>query len=145
MPTGWDHAGSLLGGPLAGGAAPWPFALRAVLCDLRPRFLPKAAGGPGGRAVARNGRVLLCSDRPLDALAGRAASVRLQTWHRAILPGDLPAPYGVLLCVRCLDGAPGPGPPVFGTRLVRRSEGAGDLLLDVGGGLVLEFKTGTSR
>src|SRR5206468_2022091 len=85
--------------PAPGGAAPWPFALRAVLCDLRPRFLPKAAVGPGRRAVARNGRVLLCSDRPLDALAGQPASVRLQTWHRAILPGDLPAPYGVLLCV----------------------------------------------
>jgi hypothetical protein len=150
MPTGWDHAGSLLGGPLAGGAAPWPFALRAVLCDLRPRFLVKAAVGPGRRAVARNGRVLLCSDQPPDALAGRVASVRLQTWHRAILPGDLPAPYGVLLCVRCLDRGPVPEPPLFVTRLVHRAEAAGDLHLDLGGGLVLEFRasrfrTGTSR
>jgi hypothetical protein len=140
MRTGWDHAGWLLGGPLAGGAAPWPFALRAALCDLRPRFLPKTAVGPGRRAVARNGRVLLCSDRPPDALAGQTASVRLQTWHRALLPGDVPAPFGVLLYVRCIDRVPGLEPPAFGTRLVPRSEAAGDLHLDLGGGLVLEFR-----
>src|SRR5262245_20633083 len=128
MHTGWDQAGWLLGGLLTGGAAPWPFALRAVLCDLRSRFLAKAAVGPGRRAVARNGRVLLCSDQPLDTLAGQTASVRLQTWHRAILPGDLPAPYGVLLCVRCL--APGPGPaPSFVTRLVHHADAVGDLRL----------------
>ena len=36
----------LLGGPLAE-ACPWPLAVRALLCDLRPRFLPKGAAGGG--------------------------------------------------------------------------------------------------
>jgi hypothetical protein len=126
---------------LTSARSPWPFALRAVLCALRPRFPAKAGVGPGQRAVARNGRVLLCSDCPLAALTGQVASVRLQTWHRVSLPGDLPAPYGVLLCIRCLDRAPGPEPPLFMTRLVQRSEAAGDLHLDLGGELVLEFRT----
>src|SRR4051812_28608096 len=90
----------LLGGPALDAGTPWPLVLRAVLCDLRPRFLPKGVVGAGHRAVARNGRVLLCSDRPAAELAGQVARVRLQTWHRAILPGDVPEPYGILLCVR---------------------------------------------
>jgi hypothetical protein len=137
MPTGWDEAGSLLRGPLWG-AAPWPFNLHAVLCDLRPRFLVKAAVGPGHRAISRNGRVLLCGDRPLADLPGRPARLRLQTWHRVLLPDAAPEAYGVLLCVRC-GGHPPPDSPAFLTRLTPRSEPGGELDLDLGGGMVLAF------
>src|SRR5262245_62037945 len=89
----------LLSGPLVESAG-WPLVLHPALCDLRPRFLAKGQVGRGGRAVARNGRVLLAADRPLPELAGRAAHVRLQTWHRALLPGDPPEPHGILLCLR---------------------------------------------
>ena len=145
MTPPWHHARDLLGGPLLTADAPWPLLLRAALGDLRPRFLPKGAVGRAGhRAVARNGRVLLCSDRPVAELAGLAALVRLQTWHRAALPGDEPAPYGVLLCVRGLER----GRPLYAARLAPRAGANGDLTLDVGGTLVLEFsalRTETSR
>jgi hypothetical protein len=145
MTPPWHHARDLLGGPLLSAGAPWPLVLRATLGDLRPRFLPKGAVGRAGhRAVARNGRVLLCSDRPVTELAGLAAVVRLQTWHRATLPGDAPAPHGLLLCVRALER----GTPSYAARLVRRAEAEGDLVLGVGGLLALEFRavrTETSR
>jgi hypothetical protein len=145
MTPPWHHARDLLGGPLLSAGAPWPLVLRVALGDLRPRFLPKGAVGRAAhRAVARNGRVLLCSDRPVAELADLAALVRLQTWHRASLPGDEPAPHGVLLCVRALER----GEPHYAARLVRQAEAGGDLTLDVGGLLVLEFRavrTETSR
>jgi hypothetical protein len=137
MSGGWDEAGALLRGPLRA-AAPWPFVCRALLDDFRPRFLVKAAAGTGYRAVARNGRVLLCSDRPLGELPGCAAQVRLQTWHRAVLPGEEPQPYGVLLCVRC--GARRTTEPAFVARLVTAAGPAGLLDLDVGGGQVVRFE-----
>jgi hypothetical protein len=137
MTPPWHHARDLLGGPLLTADAPWPLVLRAALGDLRPRFLPKGAVGPAGyRALARNGRVLLCGDRPVAELAGLAALVRLQTWHRAALPGDGPAPYGLLLCVRGLER----GRPLYTARLAARGEADGDLTLDVGGLLVLELR-----
>jgi hypothetical protein len=133
-----DAAARHLRGPLLAEARRWPLSFGAVLCDLRPRFLPKCRVGRGYRAVARNGRVLLASDLPLDELTGRAARVRLQTWHRAILAGDTPEPYGLLVCVRCLGE--GEEPPRYGTRLVQIPEEPFDLALDVGGGLVLEIR-----
>lgn len=136
MSPPWQHAADLLRGPLLDGAA-WPLTLTAYLCDLRPRFLPKGTGGRGHRAVARNGRVLLASDLPLADLPGRGARVRLQTWHRAVLPGDRPKAHGLLLCVRGAKGAV----PEYGTRLVREPEADYGLALDLGGGLVLEFRT----
>jgi hypothetical protein len=128
---------SLLHGPLLSPEMPWPLTLRARLGDLRPRFLPKGEAGRGFRAVARNGRVLLASDRPVAELAGRHAEVRLQTWHRAILPGEAPRPWGVLLCVRGLgDGAAAD----YTAALQRAGEGAFALALDVGGGMWLFFR-----
>ena len=91
----------LVWGPLLASPQALPLTLHTRLCDLRTRFLPKGAVRQGHRAIARNGRVLLATDRPLAELADRPAQVRLQVWHRAILPGDAPAPYGILLCVRC--------------------------------------------
>ncbi len=133
MNAGWNDAGSLLTGPLRDGA-PWPLTLTAVLCDLRPRFLPKGTVGGGCRAVARNGRVLLCGDRPLAELVGKTARVRIQTWNRRVLPGEAPAPHGVLLCIRCADA----DQPAFSTRLTE-AVGDADLALDVGGLQVLAF------
>jgi hypothetical protein len=123
----------------------YPLALPALLCDLRPRFLPKGRVGRGYRAVARNGRVLLASDLVLDDLSGRLARVRVQTWHKAILRGDRPAPYGLLLCVR-------EGPVAKGTEVYRAwlepATTAGKVIgvplrIEVGGGMALVF-TGCS-
>lgn len=137
MTPGWPWTGDLLAGPLCATAA-WPCTLYVRLCDLRPRFRVKQTVGTGCRAIARNGRILLCSDRPLDELSGDPARLRLQTWHRAILPGDAPQPYGILLCVRC-PAAGEARDHFFTMQLVPRSEARGDLQVDVGGGFVLDF------
>jgi hypothetical protein len=132
--------------PLLDAASDLPISLRVQLCDLKPRFLPKGTVGRGFRAVARNGRVLLASDTPLAQLAGQVVTMRIQTWHKAILPGDQPAPYGLLVCVRCADVE-----PLYVARLTPRCEEPFALALDVGGEMVLEvrpvasIKTATSK
>jgi hypothetical protein len=136
MSPPWHHAAHLLQGPLLAPGAPWPLSLCVLLCDLRSRFLPKGQAGRGHRAISRNGRVLVAGDRPLAELAGRPARVRLQTWHRAILPEETPKPYGLLLCVRSADGEE----PSFETLLVRHPGVPADLVLDVGGGQALHFR-----
>jgi hypothetical protein len=138
MSPPWQHAADLLRGPLLTAAGPWPLSLCVLLGDLRPRFLAKGQAGRGYRAVARNGRVLLAGDRPLADLAGRCVRLRLQTWHRTVLPGDRPKPHGLLLCVR---SAAGQGPE-FEARLARHGDGSADLALalDVGGGQALHFR-----
>jgi hypothetical protein len=108
------------------------------MCDLRPRSIPKGRAGRGYRAVARNGRVLIASDLPIAELTGRVARLRLQTWNRAVLPGDRPAAHGLLLCVRC--AGVGPVIPPYTTRLVKTAEEPFDLALALGGGLVLEVR-----
>src|SRR5437879_6049510 len=95
------HVSRILWGPLWATAGTLPLTLSATLCDLRPRFIQKYQVGRGYRAIARNGRVLLASDCSLADLAGRCARVRFQTWHQAILGGDKPKPYGLLICVCC--------------------------------------------
>jgi hypothetical protein len=143
-----EPGASLLTGPLKLSSS-WPLNLRAVLCDLRPRFLAKGCAGYGYRWVSRNGKVLLCAERPLDELVDQIAFIRLQTWNRAVLPGERPEPYGLLFCVRSvaspkLRPSPhGPGRPAetFSTRLVPASVQSGELQLDVGGELTLEFRS----
>jgi hypothetical protein len=103
---------------------------------LRPRFLAKGKAGRGYRAIARNGRVLLASDCAVAELSGRIAQVRLQTWHRAILPFEPPESYGVLVVaqcdLRCPEGIS------YGTRLVKTCEEPFALALDLGGGQTLQ-------
>jgi hypothetical protein len=117
-----------------------PILFTAVLCDLRPRFLAKGGAGRGYRAVARNGRVLLASDLPVEELAGRIARVRLQIWHKAILPDDPPLPYGVLLCVRQV--ALLEGETLYQTRLIANTGGLSEspslLRVAFGGGRSLD-------
>jgi hypothetical protein len=128
----------LLSGPLFTSPQDLPLCLHAQLCDLRPRFLPKGRVGQGYRAVARNGRVLLATNRPLAEWVDRPAQVRLQIWHRAILPGDRPEPYGILLCLRdILESAL---MPIYTTRLVGMPDPSCALAVELGGGLVLEFR-----
>src|SRR5262249_49179285 len=104
MPPDRRHLGELCWGPLAETAS-GPLVLTARLGELRPHFLPTGGVGRGYGAVARNGRILLASHVPVTELAGRVAVMRLQTWYRALLPGDVPEPYGLLLCVRDAAGA----------------------------------------
>jgi hypothetical protein len=133
-----DCARDLLAGPLVSPSGSATLLLQAHLCDLRPRFLAKGGAGMRYRAVARNGRVLLASDRPLAALAGITARLRLQSWHRVILEGDRPEPYGLLLCVRG-QVRPDPG-PLYAGRLVPDPEEPFALAIDLGGRLFLEFR-----
>ena len=135
MAAGWEHVRNLLSGPLLEGGT-WPLTLRIVLCNLRPRFIPKGSAGRGCRAISRNGRILLCSDLPSEDLEGRSALIRLQTWHKAILPGDVPEPYGLLLYVRTQDDARG---SLGKCCLVSSRTAGGELLLEVGGGMTLAF------
>jgi hypothetical protein len=130
-----DH---YLSGPLWNACRVWPLAFHARLCDLRPRFLGKGTGGRGFRAVARNGRVLLASDISLSDLTGALVRVRLQTWHKAILPGDPAEPYGILVCVRTLPDAD--DEPLYTARLAAPSAEPFDLALEIGGGWRLEFR-----
>ena len=125
----------LLWGPLVSGTPPFPLLLPVRLGDLRGRFLAKGRAGRGYRALARNGRILLAGDRPLGELPDRVVWLRVQTWHRAILPGDRPEPYGILLCV----GRSVPPAPAYDARLVRCPSPTAVLTVDVGGGWVLEF------
>jgi len=129
---------SLLCGSLPGERDAWPICLNARLCDLRPRFLAKCKAGGGHRAISRNGRVLLASDKPLADLIGQLVAARVQTWHKAILPGDRPAPFGILLCIRALDSVE--HRDWYDARLYPPSAEPVDLALDVGGGLRLEFR-----
>jgi hypothetical protein len=131
---------SLLSGAVAADGA-WPLNLRAVLCDLRPRFLAKACPGPGCRRVSRNGRVLLCADRPVDELSGCDCCVRFQIWNRAILAGERPEPYGLLFCVRGIESNGRDHGDSFTTLLVSRQSASGELALDLGGDFVLEFRS----
>jgi len=127
--------------------APQPSAyeslcLRTVLCDLHPRFIPKCRVGRGYRAVARNGRVLLASNVPMDLLIERKAQIRLQPWRKVILPGERPETYGVLMCARCSDPDHRSGlrqETVYHAHLVSETPSTADLAVDVGGGMVLVF------
>jgi hypothetical protein len=130
--------GSLLYRSLSAETEPWPICLSARLCDLRPRFIAKSQVGSGHRAIARNGRVLLASEKSLTELIGRLVALRVQTWHKAILPGDRPQDYGILLCIRVLDLVE--ALDCYDTRLSPPSAEPVDLALDVGGGLRLEFR-----
>ena len=136
MPAEAAILDSLLRGPLWSAAHPCLLVVRARLRDLRPRFLPKGRVGHSYRAISRNGRVLLTSDLPLSELAGVLASLRMQTWHKVILPGDLAEPYGILLCIRTLQQ----GSAEYTVELGELSEKAGDLAVDVGGGQHLVFQ-----
>ena len=74
---------------------------------------------------------------PAARLDGRPALVRLQTWHKAVLPGEPASPYGVLLNLRTRGELP--AGPFWTMRIVEMREAAGDLLLDMGGGTALAF------
>jgi hypothetical protein len=115
---------------------------RAVLCDLRPRFIPKCRVGRGYRAVARNGRVLLASNMPMESLVDREAQIRLQLWRKVILPGEEPETYGLLICARCVDPAHPSEKrrgPKYLALLVNERLPSAELALDVGGGMALVF------
>jgi hypothetical protein len=128
---------SLLRGQLLGEHSGLPLTLRVQLDDVRPRFIPKCQVGGGYRAIARSGRVLLASDRALTDLIGQDLRLRIGIWHRAILTGDRPEPYGLLLIVRAAVGPM--NEPLFSGRLMAGHVDSADLALDVGGGQSLVF------
>src|SRR6266478_6195002 len=133
----------LISGPLLESVDSQSICFRAILGDLRPRFIPKGQIGRGYRAIARNGRVLLTSRYPLDELIGREADIRLQAWRKVILPGEKPEIFGVLICVRGFEDSSflnrSQKHEIFHVRLSDDAASA-EITLDVGGGstLVLE-------
>src|SRR2546425_64291 len=122
-------------------ATDWPLSFRAILGDLPPRFLSKGQVGRGFRAVSRNGRVLLASDVALSELTGRSCIVRVQTWHRVILPGENAEPFGLLVCARSgeVDHR------AYTARLVPAAAERRGWGIDVGGRMVLEFTADRSE
>jgi hypothetical protein len=126
---------ALASGPLLDALGALPISLTVRLGDLRPRFLAKATVGRGVRAVARNGRVLLAGDRPLAELIDQVVRLRLQPWHKAILPGDSSEVYGLLLCVRKVDA-----PTSYVARLASPAAEGFALAIDVGGEMILEIR-----
>src|SRR5260370_33497636 len=116
MTLEWVRRSGLIRGGLFDKTTTLPFSVQAGLCDLRPRFLPKANLGRGYRAIARNGRVLLAAHETLADLIDRPVRIRFQVWHRVILIGDRPEPYGIVAWLQPTPpGAPGAS---FLTRLV---------------------------
>ena len=133
---------SIISGPLLKLAGPESLRFQAVLCDLRPRFIPKCRVGRGYRAVSRNGRVLLATNSPMDELIEREVEIRLQPWRKVILPGQRPEIYGVLMCTRCLDSDHLSGlknEAAYDSCLVKEAQSAANLAVDVGGGMSLLF------
>jgi|SRR5579864_7372106 len=128
----------LLEGPLLGSGI-WPLNLRAIMCDLRPRFLPKGQVGRGHRAIARNGRVLLASSLPLVEWTGRVAELRLQTWRKIILPHEPPQPYGIVLSLR--PAAEIADMVVYECVLTSAGVEPHQLQIDVGGRMVLTVRS----
>ena len=148
MPSEWakglEHLiwGTMLAGRESVPADSESICFQAILCDLRHRFIPKCRVGRGYRAVARNGRVLLASNVPMDLLIEREADIRLQPWRKVILPGERPETYGVLMCARCSDPDHCSGlkrETVYHAHLVREPPSTADLVIDVGGGMTLVF------
>jgi hypothetical protein len=133
-----DAAGNLLWGTVLDQAGGLPLSVLSLLPDLRPRFMAKGKVGRGYRAIARNGRVLMASDRNLAELAGEISLVRLQAWHRSILPREPRRPYGLLLVVQRVLPTSGAEVP-YTVRLVDVAKVQSDLVLNVGGCKVLEF------
>jgi hypothetical protein len=127
-----------LWGPLLHAAGRLPLALSVRWCDLRPRFLDKGRAGKGHRAIARNGRILLASPFALAELPGRVTRLRLQVWHKVILPAAAAEPYGILLSVYP-ERAPAKG-PLYQAALERDPGEGSALYLTVGGGAVLTFR-----
>jgi hypothetical protein len=57
------------------------------------------------------------------------------------LPGDRPEPYGILVWIGAIaDTKRSSRHAVYRAQLIKPHDGVVDLALDVGGGLVLEFK-----
>ncbi|HMC89197.1 MAG TPA: hypothetical protein VKI17_06600 [Gemmataceae bacterium] len=107
------------------------------LCNLRTRFLAKGQMGKSFRYVSRNGRILLAADMGISELVDSVVELRLQIWNRAILPGDKPDPFGFLLCVR--SQAACSVLPLLSSKLVEAPSADGELSIDLGGRLWLEF------
>jgi hypothetical protein len=134
--AGGEIHGSLFLGAWPCKDGPWPLVLDVLVGALRLGFLPKCAVGHGYRAIARNGRVLLATDRSLEEMTGRVARARVQTWHRRILAGDPLEPYGILLCLRSEESS---DEPALEARVGSVSEDLLDFALDLGGQRVLAF------
>lgn len=122
--------------------------LRAVLCDWGRAFIAKGMVGRHYRAISRNGRVLLASDRPLVELKDRLLRLRITHWHRQILPGKSPSPWGLVLSAWTLveqaeDASP--RPTVYRAHVSRVPLPQADLSIDLGGLRVLSLTSATDE
>jgi hypothetical protein len=128
-------------------------SLRAWLGNLQPAFIPKARMRRYQQAVSRNGLILLLDSRaaaepdedaPSAAPAGRRrapAQIRLAIWHRAVLPGALSEPYGILVVVNesLAQNARDDEPQPYWAQLACAEHPDAALLLDLGAGRILSF------
>jgi hypothetical protein len=83
----------------------------------------------------------LASHLPVGSLVNTLAQVRLQIWHKVLLPGTPPVPYGLLLYVR--PGSDMSRQPVYQTGLAPSTGNPMAkpplLAVDLGGRMSLEF------
>jgi hypothetical protein len=136
-------AGSLASGPLwveFESSAQSSLRFDAAFCPLGSCFIPKGNIGRHFQSISRNGLILLMSTTPAREFGqGALVHLRLSIWHRAHLPGEAAAPYGLLLHAQDLEpveshASAGPlyraeiAPAPLSTRVLSVALGAGRFL-----------------
>jgi len=143
-PTSWPLA-PLLGGLLLEQNDVLPaegLQMTTALGDLGRAFIPKGGVGRHYRAVSRNGRVLLATDRPLEECGNRIVWLRIACSHRQILSDDESCQWGVLLVAWTppeLSAAASPRPVVYEAHISRDLAPGAELSIDLGGLRVLSL------
>ena len=118
------------------------FLLSALLCSFGRALIQKGRIGGHHRAVSRNGLVLFMSREPIAAMEGVRAKIRLSVWHRAFLPGEPAAPWGILLHVtqepsQRADAAR----DLLQAEITRESLATATLSIELGGERILNFSS----
>jgi hypothetical protein len=116
-------------------------SLDVELCSLNGVFIPKGRVGRHHRAISRNGLIILMSPRLLADYQSTLVQLQLAIWHRTTLKGELPKPWGILLCIRdprvLPDGARTQS--LLKATLDSTSHSAARLSLDLGGERFINF------
>ncbi|MGH9684841.1 MAG: hypothetical protein ACRD4S_14660 [Candidatus Acidiferrales bacterium] len=120
--------------------------LDVTLPPIASAFIAKGKVGRYNRAIARNGMVLLLSSCELPKLERSRIRMRISIWHRVVLPGDRPAPHGLLFVADAFKGGGMQGGNAQDSALQSLAgslSGSHDtsalLSIDLGGGRFLNF------